>query len=1395
MSQVAKLLARFNKLVVDNQQILYVLSVIYEPINQTNLKNVLDNLGLKTNNNNSLSAGIGKVWREKLIKSDLLVSGNKGLACNPIIVEQITQKLFDPDNFRNIHIAARHYVSHRNSRYYSFNEIATMSRSSLRVALYLNKEHEIWEILDIKNPQIPADSRSIAPLLDICAKPLNRVWLSQRNENVQMQVYVALLNLSCRDNSDQLSLYTQLQNDRQQGYLQHPCIDYALAQQQLLRAENITEELIHAGDHSSQAYILRGWQAFLLGQNDSALQYYEQAIKSLKKQSRKRNIFIPGMGGIFYILALLKRGNSEDLDLIQKQLDNVSKADPYGQMTKITKIICIPAKIRSGQLPEDAAQKLSGGQFQEPYCPFFCALAQYWLSNKVDPVYIKDISQYGQRAYNNGFFWYAHQAALLLRAVAKDKINASFKNCTEVALAAESSPLQLQLQQLIKAQEPWQRALGALEALSPLASGDESRSAVDSGPIQRLAWFVDPNSYELQPKEQKLNKNGKWSKGRAVALKRLYLEGSDMEFVSFADSLIISTMLQESNYSYYGGFNNPSFYLPIDRALLAAIDHPYLYWQDRPEQTLEIKSCEPELHVQKLKTQLKISLQPMPELEYHESLDYAIRESGNNRLEVIRFNEKHLQIANILTAKGLTVPLSAEKQALHSLSAIAPLLTVHSDIAGFGDEAETVDANQQLLLQIQPAGEGLSFSVFSQPLSEQGPLFVPGEGRPAVIAEVKGKKYQCSRDLDQEKNNSRALLTRCPSLHAGVCHSSNEWLVEDCEQALSVLQELQVIDDESISIQWPQGQSIKLRAPSDVKQMQVSVRQQRDWFAIEGELDIGDDEVLQLQHLMGLLEQSPGRFIKLQEGEFIALTQTLQQRLSDLNKYSNNGTFHPLASPVMDDLTEGMQVISSKPWKQQCKLLEQAYALQPELPSTLQAQLRDYQLEGFTWLARLSRWGAGACLADDMGLGKTMQALALILTRAPKGPTLVLAPTSVCFNWQEEARRFAPTLNVQNFGTGDRVAMLDQAKAFDVIICSYGLLQTESERLQAVQWHTLIADEAQALKNPQTKRSKAAMGLNADFKMIATGTPIENHLGELWNLFNFINPGLLGSLEDFNQQFASPIENHKDRSASLQLKQLIQPFILRRLKSDVLTELPSRTEITVHVEPSKEEQAFYEALRRNALEKLAETEGSSPGQQRMKMLAEIMRLRRACCHPQLVMPESHIGSAKLAAFGDILDELLENRHKALVFSQFVGHLSIIKDYLGQRGISYQYLDGSTPAKQRQKHVNAFQSGEGDLFLISLKAGGSGLNLTAADYVIHMDPWWNPAVEDQASDRAHRMGQKRPVTIYRMVTQGTIEDKIVEMHQQKRDLASQLLEGTEVSGKISLDEMMNLIKGV
>jgi SNF2 family DNA or RNA helicase len=318
------------------------------------------------------------------------------------------------------------------------------------------------------------------------------------------------------------------------------------------------------------------------------------------------------------------------------------------------------------------------------------------------------------------------------------------------------------------------------------------------------------------------------------------------------------------------------------------------------------------------------------------------------------------------------------------------------------------------------------------------------------------------------------------------------------------------------------------------------------------------------------------------------------------------------------------------------------------------------------------------------------------------------------------------------------------------------------------------------------------MALQAGFRVVLSGTPMENHLGELWNLFRFLNPGLLGSLEQFQVRFQVPVERNRDAEALRRLKRLTAPFLLRRTKAQVMDELPRRTEVTLELAPSAAETAFLEALRLRSLEQL-EAAGGGTGGQPMLVLAAITRLRRACCAPDLIDPGLGIASSKQEAFLELVQEIRDNRHRALVFSQFVDHLALLRRCLDRQGIPYHYLDGSTPPKDRAAAVAAFQRGDRDLFLISLKAGGTGLNLTGADTVIHMDPWWNPAVEDQASDRAHRIGQTRPVTIYRLVLKGTIEQKIVSLHSRKRQLADRLLEETGTAARLDAAGLLELLR--
>jgi SNF2 family DNA or RNA helicase len=443
----------------------------------------------------------------------------------------------------------------------------------------------------------------------------------------------------------------------------------------------------------------------------------------------------------------------------------------------------------------------------------------------------------------------------------------------------------------------------------------------------------------------------------------------------------------------------------------------------------------------------------------------------------------------------------------------------------------------------------------------------------------------------------------------------------------------------------------------------------------------------------------------------------------------------------------------------------------------------------------LAEWGVGGCLADDMGLGKTIQALAVLIDRQQTGPALVIAPTSVGFNWDREVAKFAPELKAHLYRETDRDEFLENIGPGDVVICSYGLSLRDEEKLGKVKWGTLILDEAQFIKNSRTKTSQAIRTFNADWTLALTGTPMENHLGELWSIFRNVSPGLFGSWDNFRDRFAGPIEKDNDDERRVALSRVIQPFVLRRTKSEVLKELPARTEMNLYVELSDQERRRYDEMRLAALGEIEQIAGLPDTQdQRFRVLAIMTRLRQLACHVGLVDEAWEGTSAKLALLVETMQELKDEGHRALIFSQFTSYLALIRRALDTAGITYEYLDGSTPAKTRQERVDAFQNGNSDAFLISLKAGGTGLNLTAADYVIHMDPWWNPAVEDQATDRAHRIGQTRPVMVYRIVARGTIEEQILDLHHDKRDLVSGVMEGTQSAGRLKTDELVELIRG-
>jgi superfamily II DNA or RNA helicase len=536
-----------------------------------------------------------------------------------------------------------------------------------------------------------------------------------------------------------------------------------------------------------------------------------------------------------------------------------------------------------------------------------------------------------------------------------------------------------------------------------------------------------------------------------------------------------------------------------------------------------------------------------------------------------------------------------------------------------------------------------------------------------------------------------------------------------------------------------------------------------------------------------------GRFINLEDGNtqsVVQLVHALDLSKRDVNDFK--ASLPKYRSLYVDQLTEGSgSVDRAADFQQFAAEFKHMKDVRLSQPTELRGSLREYQKIGFNWLASLARYGFGGVLADDMGLGKTIQVIAFLLAvQTPGAQSLIVSPTSLIFNWENEIKRFAPGLNalVINGVPEKRKELLDNPA--DIYITTYDTLKRDLDLYESKSFETLIADEAQYIKNPQTRNAKAVKSVKSKNRFALTGTPIENSLTELWSIFDFIMPGYLYTLNRFIRLYETPIVKNNDTERAESLRKQIAPFLLRRMKSEVLTELPEKTETNLYAELLPEQRKLYAAYLLKARGILDLDGGVS--RNRMKILAELTQLRQICCHPSLFLEGYSGGSGKLTLALETIQMTVESGHRLLLFSQFTSMLSILINAINDASLSYFYLDGGTPAADRMDMADRFNKGEREIFLISLKAGGTGLNLTGADVVIHYDPWWNPAVMDQASDRAHRYGQKQTVQVFNLVTRDTIEQKIMDLHDKKKNLVDTVIsEGGQFLSLMSEAEVKEL----
>jgi non-specific serine/threonine protein kinase len=669
-------------------------------------------------------------------------------------------------------------------------------------------------------------------------------------------------------------------------------------------------------------------------------------------------------------------------------------------------------------------------------------------------------------------------------------------------------------------------------------------------------------------------------------------------------------------------------------------------------------------------------------------------------------------------------------------------------------------------------------------------LQVMGPAQPEVLRAPEGNEQLfVMRDLEMEKR----LLELARSEGLPVGDAPGTFLL-DTPTALGFLEEhLQKLENDWVVL--GKERLLRFRTRMVTPRLQGRIKTGLDWFEVALELGVetsryGLDALLQLY-------QSKKRYLTLDGGALALLpdawvTHHLQvaMELPQLLLSGGIGRIPRYHAPVLDALVgDSQHVETDEEWKKLSARLRKYQGVGDEaLPSGLNASLRPYQKQGYDWLAFLRDFGFHGILADDMGLGKTLQALTFLLSEHQSGraenPSIVVCPTSVASNWVLEAAKFTPGLKVVKLTGANRDKLYDNLKNAHVVVTTYAILRLDLARLQRRTWHALILDEAQNIKNPESQTAVAAKKIKSKHRIALTGTPLENNLLELWSVFDFLMPDFLDNKSSFKSRYVRSGAETPEDVGGLRIK--IKPFMLRRVKNEVARELPPKTEQTIKMPLAPEQQALYDKVRALAKQKVYDAIAErGMGGSTVALLDALLKLRQVACHPKLIDDEISQGvtaSSKHEALHDLIEEAVGEGHRALIFSQFTSHLAILKDWLDEQQIGYFYLDGKT--RNRQELVDAFNSPDGPpLFLISLKAGGTGLNLASADYVIHMDPWWNPAVEQQATDRAHRIGQLKPVFVYRLVAENTVEEKVVELQEKKKELFDSVVsaDGLSASG--------------
>ena len=928
----------------------------------------------------------------------------------------------------------------------------------------------------------------------------------------------------------------------------------------------------------------------------------------------------------------------------------------------------------------------------------------------------------------------------------------------------------------LKKQEAWTTTINDLEQLLKLpgqATNPKLRSRVK---------FVMYDQSILGLREQKLQANGTWGEEKLLSYSQ-YIDGG-YSFMDETDEKIALALKE------YNRVRDNSSYRNEAEAIL-----PFLIGSDRvygPHGPIQITEERPRIKFSIVIDHILAESNVDTDSDGHVYPCKVNEDKDGNCTVVAPYSQQKRLLELLLKSKSLPVTAA---ESLSDLSAkMSGVIDVDTSALSMLKSVPTLQGTGKIIVQIQPDATKSSYIIQwkALPIDAGEVRFEPGEGVPEYIeADEEGKPYKVLRDLQKELDNMNDLtdfITGTPGYSA---FNGQKLEIYETENLLPLLEFLHDRSDD-YAMEWPEGTEIKFKGRASASCWEIGLYTDINWFGLEGNVNVGGAQVPIKQILKdGDFGENASEFVRIGEKEYIRISKAIRRQLASLQNLMPGGSMQ-VSKYQVGKLAEvlgmgGLPQIQNAEYQSQLDKMQEACEMEPAVPANLNATLREYQVDGYRWMSRLAHWGAGGCLADDMGLGKTLQTIAFMLSRADQGPSLVIAPTSVVPNWESELKKFAPDLRpviINNFR--ERTSAVRNTQPGNVVIASYGVLTNSAEALTEIKWNVICLDEAHQIKNRWTKVSKAAMDLDGESRIILTGTPVQNSLNDLWNLFQFINPGMLGKFDHFKETYSSRNEDEAEKKLE-SLKQLTQPFILRRTKDQVLDELPKKMEIDYMVKLSQTEMDSYEKMRAFFAGELEDG-----GTADISVFEGLTKLRLACCSQQIQNQLWDDGSSKLDELKFLLQRIYSPASHILIFSQFTSFLGLAKNVLKDIGIPFLYLDGTTSMEQRSELVRQFQNGESQMFLISLKAGGLGLNLTAANYVILLDPWWNPSIEEQAIDRAYRIGQTQDVTVIRMIAEHTIEQKIVCLQDKKRNISDHILQGTGTSNTLTYEEIVEMV---